>query len=167
MIFWNVIAEQKLESFVVVAAIYSKCENRRFSLESLNVVLVRLGWDPKRRLGALLLRPRAVELTCEDDSALTPLWKAAWGTRWPPAWTGCSLAISALARLMMSPMRWMKPSFSDGRMNSLWTWTTEAAERDDKYLPRVSGRGSVTVSCRRHNSAPSLPGAAGAARKTP
>ena len=66
-----------------------------------------------------------VLLTWEEDSEFTPLWKAGWGSRRPLAWTGCSLDIRALARLMMSLMRWMKPSFSDGRMYSLCTWTTQ------------------------------------------
>lgn len=64
-------------------------------------------------------------LTCEEDNELTPLWKGGRGGPCPLEWTDCSFAIRASARLMMSPMRWMKPSFSDGKMNSLCTLKTK------------------------------------------
>lgn len=77
-----------------------------------------------KRTLALLPLPSFPRLTCEDDRELAPLWKAGWGSRCPAQWTGCPLDIRDSARLMMSPMRWMKPSFSDGRMNSLCTLRT-------------------------------------------
>lgn len=81
--------------------------------------------DPVKHTLTLLPLPSFPRLTCEDDRELAPVWKPGWGSRCPVEWTDCPLDIRDSARLMMSPMRWMKPSFSDGRMNSLCTLRTQ------------------------------------------
>lgn len=78
-------------------------------------------------------------LTCEDDNELIPPCNAGWASRCPVEWTGCCLANSASARLMMSPKRQIKPSFSDGKMNSLCTQMAKGPRRmySDSSLSQI------------------------------
>lgn len=104
-----------------------------------------LRWDTLvlPSLPLFLCAKKVQRLTCEEDNELVPFWRPGWGSRCPPEWTDCPLDIRDSARLMMSPMRWMKPSFSDGRMNSLCTLKTKRQRLSEAFGVSISQHHTV------------------------
>lgn len=80
--------------------------------------------------------------TCDEEMVLAMLCCGKCMPSCLPCCPAKSLPIRDSARLMMSRIRWIKPSLSEGRMNSLCTWKKENKKEKEE---RESDRGHWTA----------------------